>query len=115
MSVRVTDYSPKVLLEINQKSSLFIRQMMDEIDRIANPITPKERGNLRGDILKRALGSKGVMEWRKVYAAPQERGVIRGTPIRNYTTPGTGPHYAERAVRAGVLRTKMVARKVGLI
>src|SRR5579863_4201861 len=29
------------------------------------------------------------------YAAAQEAGTVRGYPIKNYSTPGTGPHWFE--------------------
>lgn len=72
---------------------------LDDMDRIAKPNTPHDKGNLSRDVLKTVGNGKGKIQWRKVYAQVQERGVIRGSKIRHYTTPGTGPHFAENAAK----------------
>lgn len=58
------------------------------------------------------------VEIDKVYAAVQEKGMIKGSPIRNYTTSGTSSGFFKRAID-GVLRHKMTyieeaKRAVGL-
>lgn len=114
MSVKVVDNTPQVRLHTNQKASLFLREFMEEAHRIAKPITPKDKGDLKNQVLKKALGNKATMEWRKVYASVQERGTIKGSVIRHYTTAGTGPHYAEKGVRGALTKTTQIAKKVGL-
>jgi hypothetical protein len=98
MPVRVQDNSLRVITDMHRGVNLALRFMLDDIDRTASPKTPKKEGSLRGDVLKRVLGLAGEIVWLKGYAAAQEVGTTRGSPIRNYTTPGTGAHYAENAV-----------------
>lgn len=110
MSVKITDNTRTITNDTKSKSSIFLRLMADEIVAIALPKTPKKMGNLRRDILKQVLGLSGKIVWGKNYAAKQEV-----TQFKRYTTPGTGPHYAENSVNAGVTRTTSVAKKAGLI
>lgn len=111
----IVDNTPRVQLEFNQRIGLFLRQMEDTVHKASRPITPKDKGNLRDDVLKKVNGKKGTIEWRKVYAAVQERGMIGGSKIRNYTTPGTGANYAEKGVKTGIRKTSEVAKKVRLM
>lgn len=115
MSVKVTDYGGKVSLQINGNAAIFLRYFMDDVDKRAFPITPKKEGRLRESPMKQVLGLHGRMEWKKVYALPQEAGVIRGHPVRHYTTPGTGPHFAEKAVKAAVQAAETTMRKARLL
>lgn len=115
MSVKVTDNTPIIQANMRVRSSLFLRFLMDDVESYSTPITPKKEGRLRESILKRVLGLHGTMRWQKVYAAPQERGTIKGRPIRNYTTPGTGPDYALRGVQKAVIGAEKSMRKAGLI
>lgn len=110
MSVKVIDNTPKVRLETAQQASTFLRFMADEILKLSERGTPKRSGDLRQRVLRQVLGLHGVVEWRVGYAAKQET-----TQYRNYTTPGTGPHYAENAVKQAVGKTAEVARKARLI
>lgn len=93
MSVRYTDNTAKIISDTAKGANLAVRFMLDDIDRSAFPITPKREGNLRRDILKSVLGTKGTITWGKRYAIYQE-----SKQYANYTTPGTGPHYAEKSV-----------------
>lgn len=115
MSVRVTDNTPSLFIDIDRKVSLAIRYMLERIDITAEPKTPRKFGNLRRDVIKQVLGKTGTIAWHKKYAAAQEAGVIRGSRIRNYTTPGTGPHYAADAVKAVVASSEQDFRKAKLI
>lgn len=117
MAVHVTDHSEEIKNATKVKSSIFLRLMMESIEKIAQPNTPKDKGNLGNDILKNVTGVRGRMEWRKDYAQYQERGMRKdGTRrVKHYTTPGTGPHYAENAVMAGIDKTNVVARSAGLV
>lgn len=111
MSVKVTDYTASVLLNNNQDASLFIRLMLDEIHKMAKPITPRDKGNLRKDVLKVTNGKRGSITWPQQYAAAQEVGKTRGRPIVNYTTAGTGKEYASRAVEKALENQDAVARR----
>lgn len=94
MLVKITDNTPIIIANTTRSSNLALRFILDDIDRVANPVTPRKRGNLRGDILKTVLGLRGTIIWGKNYAIYQEE-----NQFRNYTTPGTGPHYAENSVK----------------
>ena len=107
--MKITDNTPMVLNFINVRASLFLRNAMDEAERISDPKTPKNRGNLRRDKIKQVLGLHGKMLWGKDYAVYQEV-----KQFRNYTTPGTGPHFAENAMRQLPARTQKIAKMSGL-
>ena len=115
MSVRITDNTPKIRLDNDQRIGLFLRQMLDEVHRVSNPKTPKKLGDLRSNVKKIVRGHRGSIEWGQVYAIPQEVGIIRGTRVRHYTTPGTGPHFAEKGIRSAISKTTAIAKKVRLI
>lgn len=110
MSVRVTDNTTKILNDKKQAASIFLRNVSEEIIRISTPNTPKDTGRMRDDILKSVVGLKGKVKWVKSYAKYQE---IK--QFKNYTTPGTGPHFAENAVKQVVKLTNSIAKKSGLI
>lgn len=107
---RVTDNTRQVESFLTQKSSMFLRMMSEDIVRNSTAKTPKKTGRLRLDVIKQVLGLKGKIEWGKTYAVFQET-----KQFKNYTTPGTGPHYAENGVKDGIKNTQSVARQVGLI
>ncbi len=108
-NVKITDNTSKVMADITVKANIFLRLMADEVVKISTPRTPKDTNRLRSDILKQVLGLKGKVKWQKNYAAFQET-----KQFKNYTTPGTGPHYAEDAVHKAVKSTSTIARKAGL-
>ena len=108
-NVKVTDNTNKVINDVKVKANVFLRLMADEIVKISKPKTPKDTNRLRSDILKQVLGLKGKIKWQKNYAGFQET-----KQFKNYTTPGTGPHYAENAVHKAVKNTSTIARKAGL-
>lgn len=109
-SVRVTDNTKNIFNDIQQKASIFLRVMADEIVTLSEPLTPKKTGRLRMDIVKQVLGLQAKIKWGKGYAIYQE-----SKQFKNYTTPGTGPHFAQKGVKAGVRRTTDVAKRAGLI
>lgn len=108
-SVTVNDNTLHVERDILQRASIFLRTVADEIVDISTPRTPKKTGSLRNEILKQVLGLKGKVVWGVNYAIFQEK-----RQFRNYTTSGTGPHFAENAVKIVVKNTDKIARKVGL-
>ena len=109
MSVKITDNTTKVNNDLKIKANVFLRLMADEVVNTSTPKTPKRTGRLRSDIVKQVLGLKGKIVWGKNYAAIQET-----KQFKNYTTAGTGPHYAENAVRKAVNKTSTIAKKAGL-
>lgn len=117
MSYKITDHTGAVRSQTIQRASTFLRVAADNILDNAKPNTPKKLGNLSRDVLRRVNGLHGEIEWRKVYAQYQERGMRRdgSRRVRKYTTPGTGPHYAENAVKKVVANTNIIARLAHLI
>lgn len=109
MSVEIRDDTGRVVADGKAKAALALRLMLDDIDRISEPGTPKKLGDLRRNKLKQVLGLHGSIQWRQKYAAKQE-----DRQARNYTTPGTGPHYAENAVKKVVRNSQTYFRKVGI-
>lgn len=110
MAYRITDRSAQFAQSTKQKASIFLRTAAEEIVKESTAHTPKKTGRLRMDVLKSVLGLHGQVEWRKNYARFQE-----DKQFANYTTPGTGPHYAENAVKKVINGTMIIAKRVGLI
>lgn len=110
MSVKITDNTKNVERNITTRSNVFLRMFADDVERVSEPRTPKRLGFLRRSTIKQVLGLHGSIVWNKKYAAKQET-----TQFKNYTTPGTGPHYAEDAVRSVLKRTLEIARKAKLL
>lgn len=108
--VRIIDNTGRVNGDIKIKASIFLRNAAEAIVKESTPHTPKKTGRLRMDIIKQVLGLHGRIEWGKNYAVFQEE-----KQFANYTTPGTGPHFAENAVKKIVSNTAAIARQVGLI
>lgn len=98
MSYRENDNVPTILSEHNNKVSLALRFALEDIHRSSTAITPRLTGHLRADVKKSVIGKKGSIRWGKKYAAYQERGYTSG-PVKKYTTPGTGAHFAEKSVK----------------
>lgn len=115
MSVKVTNNTPQIKFDMNTKIRLFLRYMLDEIERISDPLTPKKEGHLRRDILKVVQVNTASITWTKEYAAAQEVGTTRGFTIRNYTTPGTSSQFALRGVIKAVATAETTLRKARLI
>lgn len=97
MSVKVTDNSAEVNFKAKSNASLALRQITDDIIRISGPKTPRRSGDLRNRVLKQVLGLNAKVAWQTDYAIYQET-----KQFGHYTTPGTGPHFAENAVRTVV-------------
>lgn len=112
MSVNVTvvNNTARVRLDTTVNAGLFLRFALDEIDSIAFPKTPKKTGELRKDVFKQVLGLRGTIKWIKAYAIWQEV-----KQFANYTTPGTGPHYAENAVEKFLHNPEPALRKARLL
>lgn len=110
MATKITDNTTRITRDTEVKSSIFLRLMADTIVSISEPKTPKDTGRLRADVIKQVLGLSGKIIWGKDYAVYQET-----KQFRNYTTPGTGPRFAEDSVHQGVDKTASVAKRAGLV
>lgn len=115
--VKINDFTPNILNQTKQRASIFLRTACDQVTQLSTPNTPMDKGNLRRDIIKSVLGLHGEIEWRKVYAEYQERGsrADGSRKVKNYTTPGTGPHYAENAIKEVSAKTGIIAKLSHLI
>lgn len=109
MSVNIQDNTATVTAEVHAKGPLALRFMLDDIDKISTPNTPRDKGDLRLNKLKQVLGMHATIQWRQDYAADQE-----DNQHINYTTPGTGPHYAENAVKQVVANASQYFKRAGL-
>jgi len=113
-TVKITDHTT----EFKARTAIFTDTMMALMSAsIENkiktggevPFLPKstkwaQRGALRTSIRsqKVSVGNYKVTAGENSpagdYAAAQEAGVTRGHPIKNYSTPGTGPHWFQHAI-----------------
>lgn len=109
MSVDITDNTPQIKADMQAKLGLFLRAVLDDVDRTSTPATPQDTGDLRNLKRKQVLGMNATITWDRAYAAIQET-----KQFSHYTTPGTGPHFAENAVREVVGRASEHLREVGL-
>ena len=71
------------------------RFFTDTCYRHMDKYVPKETGNLRNIVSKNV----DSITYESPYAHAQYVGVTKG-PVRNYTTPGTGPYWDKRMVSA---------------
>lgn len=55
---------------------------------------PKDTGMLRENV---AVKSDSIT-YQSPYAHAQYVGIVHGSPVKNYTTPGTGPYWDKRMV-----------------
>lgn len=110
MSVKITSNIPSIKSGNEANTSLALRFMLEAIDSEAYYKTPKDKGNLRNDLIKRVMGKNAVIIWNKEYAKFQE-----DKKHRKYTTAGTGPHFAENAVRKVMENADQYFRKAGAI
>lgn len=99
------------------------------------PLTPMKTSALRRSIITQQLGNTADISWRSPYAIYQNRGwheqrnMVRGANTRDggygtikpglyhysrYTTPGTGPHFADIAFQKTQNEMPAVMRELGL-
>lgn len=57
---------------------------------------PKDTGALRETVVK----GTDYIKYNMPYAHAQYVGIVHGSPVKNYTTPGTGPYWDKRMVSA---------------
>lgn len=66
--------------------------------RHTDKYVPKDTGNLRENVdLK-----PDSITYQSLYAEVQYKGIVHGTPVKHYTTPGTGPYWDKRMVSAEI-------------
>ena len=60
---------------------------------------PRKTGGMQSGIrhTRTGMGQYEVTS-DKEYSAAQEAGIIHGSPVENYTTPGTGAHWFQKAI-----------------
>lgn len=85
-----------------------IRLALEDIRRTAAPMTPYKTGELRSSAVIRQ--TEGVVNWIADHAE-----ILENKEFQNYTTPGTGAHFAERAVRQVEQRFDQHLRAAGVI
>lgn len=64
--------------------------------RYMETYVPMDTGMLRDNV---EMG-KDYVKYNQPYAHAQYVGIVNGFPVRNYTTPGTGPYWDRRMVSA---------------
>lgn len=60
--------------------------------RYMDKYVPKDTGMLRETVTLTA----DTITYEQPYAHAQYLGIVHGSPVQNYTTPGTGPYWDER-------------------
>lgn len=108
MSVKVTSHTAEVVNLINNQNNIALRLFLEDVHKNANNRTPMKEGNLRKRVRKSVSGNKGEIEWDSHYAIYQENPRKRF----KYTTPGTGPHFAENAVSEAMENLPSIISKV---
>ena len=93
--------NPTLMAKIQNRKIYTNYLIINNIEKISKDNTPKKDGDLRDSIIKKSnsiIG--GMIKWDVPYASYQERGMRSDGShiIKNYTTPGTGPDFAKRAV-----------------
>ena len=84
----------KVKLGIDPQGSV-LKKLTKSCAEHMEKYVPKKTGQLRENIHV----EPGLIIYQSDYAMYQYRGYTRG-PVRNYTTPGTGPYWDKRMVSA---------------
>lgn len=116
MSVKVTDNTVQIKIDTQNKTGMFLRLLLEDVDTNASRITPRDQGFLHNSTQKTVLGKRGTIKWLKKYASPQEAGIVgKGHPVRRYTTPGTGAHYAERSAMKSVINAGAIMKRAGIV
>src|SRR6476619_2417599 len=111
MSVKTMDNSRQLSASLAQRTALALRLVLDGIDSRSTPVTPQRTGGLRRDKLKQVVGLRASISWDKNYAGFQET-----KQFQHYTTPGTGRHFAENAVkREAIDNAGTYFRRAGVI
>ena len=94
------DNSSYVKALMNNRIHLMNNNIGMEVKKNAMFTTPLKKGDLSTQVFVRSQGNVATITWEMPYASYQERGMRADGShvIKNYTTPGTGPHFAYNAV-----------------
>jgi hypothetical protein len=115
MGVKFTSNFAELAAKKPLEIGLAIRFAIDDIQATAEPNTPKRDGDLRSEVKKEVINTRGRIQWVSPYAAAQEAGIIHGGIVTNYTTPGTGKDFAKNAVEEVNARFDKHLRRSGAI
>ena len=91
----------RVTNDLNSRIELGNRLLIEDIYDKSIPLTPLgNTANLRMFVRRYTEDKDGIIEWTVPYASYQNRGMrYDGSHVvKNYTTPGTGAHFADMAV-----------------
>lgn len=97
MSVRVTDNTNLVEFLVTNRVASTNRLLLEEAHLKSLHRTPMKTGALRTMVRKAVDGTTGHIQWNAPYAIYQEE-----KQFTNYTTPGTGPHFAEESIQSAM-------------
>ena len=114
MAYTITDHTVEIRTKMKTNLPLALRFMANDIKREAEPVTPKKTGMLRSNVRVNSGGKRVSIRWGQRYAEYQERGYTSG-PVRRYTTPGTGAHFAENSVKKVVRHAKRYLEKARVV
>lgn len=100
MSSKYTSHRTMVEAAVKVKLHKGAINIGGDILRLSARVTPYKHGDLR--VRRRVVGtSEGAkVQWLSGHAAVQNVGSRNGRRFRNYTTPGTGPHFVEAGIKA---------------
>lgn len=118
MSVKVVDNTLALKTKTQQSAALSLRFMTDAIVSTSKPRTPQgDTRFLRQNVLKQVLGLHATVLWAVAYAQYQERGARKDGShvVKNYSTSGTGAHFAETAVDKVVASAEQYFKEAQLI
>ena len=120
MAYKINDNTVRMQVQMKTNLPLALRFMANDVKREAEPNTPKKSGMLRANVRINTGRQRASIRWGQKYAAAQEIGhmTVKAARVvtpdgggsfftlkpgrynfKNYTTPGTGPHFAENAVK----------------
>lgn len=110
MSVQIDDKMPAIGARMSANLPIALRYAIEDVHQIANPITPKDKGDLRMNVVKEVEGTRGKITWKQNYAIYQGR-----KQYKHYTTAGTGPFFDVKAINEVVPNFKKYLAKSRII
>lgn len=114
--VTIKDNTSVVSNVFDSRTDLAMGLMVRAVKSEARPNTPAKSGQLRKNVeTSRKAFRKHEARWAMEYAAVQEAGKRNGSPIRNYTTAGTGSGFAEDAANRVTNDGFKYMRQAGLL
>lgn len=108
------DYTPQVLAEKKAKIRVGLRLIAQLAVDTSTPFTPRRTGDLRRNVAIELdpVATRVTLTWLMEYAAAQEKGSIKGSPIVNYSTAGTGKGFARKGVKKAVAQGNSILKQV---